>query len=350
MGALAGGEAAAGFVAGAGAALAVLVALANFMVDPYQRYRTPRWYRPYYTRPRYTNPGLARTQEYDTALLGSSVIESTSCARVEAHLGGRCLKLPMSSASARELALLLSAVLRAGKARRVLLALDPFACRGDTRRLGHGRKMPVALYSPGAAGHLVYLANVDTLAASLKVLRRSWAGGERRQFDLERYGSEEGTPVFSREAVLADWRAGAPGRVQVRCEHDARLLAGNARTHLVPLLAGHPGTAFWVILPPYSALLWADNLRKGVLEDALAFRRSFFEAACHFPNVRIFDFQADEVVTDLDQYRDVVHYGAGVSERILGQMAAGQGILTPESLEESERRLRALAEEGARTA
>lgn len=342
--------AAGAYAAGGVASLGLVTALANFLVDPYQRYRIPRWYRPYYTRPRYTNPGLVRTHPYDTALVGTSLISNMARRSVEAHLGGHCLKLPLPGASARELGLLLEAVLRAGKARRILLALDPFSCRGDTDRLGHGRKMPTALYRPGPWGHLFYLVNLDTLAASFKVLRRSRSGGSRRQFDLERYGSESGDYRYGRDAALEDWRNGAPSRVGAKSEHGAPQLARNAATHLIPLLAGHPAVEFWVYLPPYSALAWADNQRKGVLEDALAFRRFLFRATRGLPNVRLFDFQADDVVADLDQYRDVVHYSAAVNEEVLRKMAAGEGRMTEEGLEEAERRLRAFAAEAPRAA
>jgi len=180
------------------------------------------------------------------------------------------------------------------------------------------------------------------------VVRRSLSRRHVRQFERERYGGPPGNAApFARESALGDWEAGAPERIQVPSQHAAEALERNARTHLIPLLEAHIEVDFWVYLPPHSVLAWADNARKGVLEDALQFRSFLFRSTQGLANVRVFDFQAEQsLVLDLDQYRDVLHHSPAVSARILRLMAAGEHRLTAPRLEAAQDQLRVLASMG----
>lgn len=315
--------------------------LANLLVDPHRRFHAPWTGRPYYSRPRHLNPGLARTATYDTALMGNSLIENLRPADVEAALGGCCLKLPMPTAAAREVSLLLDVVVRAGRARRVILCLDPFTYRGAPDRFGHGPDaFPVHLYRRGPAGSLRYALSVDTFATSWRVVRRSLSRRPRRQFDPEAYGDDPEPREFSAAAVRACFAAGAPDRGSRPDEFEPAKLERNWREQIVPRLDARRDLEFLLYLPPWSVLAWADAERKGILDPCLAFRTLALETAAARPNVRLFDFQADDVATELDGYRDLIHYSAAVNGRILARFAAGGPVATPESVRRGDERIR----------
>ena len=62
-------------------ALAAVVGVFNFVVDPLQFYRQASFYPPQYSsNQRYQNPALARTQDFDTVVLGTSHMETGSSA------------------------------------------------------------------------------------------------------------------------------------------------------------------------------------------------------------------------------------------------------------------------------
>lgn len=345
-GALAAAGAAAPFagapvVAELAAAAGAGLGLANLLVDPHRRFHAPRIGRPYYSRPRHLNPGLARTATYDTALMGNSLIENLRPAEVEAALGGRCLKLPMPTAAAREVSLLLDVVVRAGRARRVILCLDAFTFRGAPDRFGHGPDaFPVHLYRPGLAGSLRYALSVDTFATSWRVIRRSLSRRPRRQFDPEAYGDDPGERVFSEAAVRACFAGGAPDRGNRPEEFEFSNLERNWRGQILPHFDAGPRVDFLLYLPPWSVLAWADAERKGILESCLAFRTLALETAAARPNARLFDFQADDVVSELDEYRDLIHYSAAVNGQILARLAAGEPVATAESIRRGDERIR----------
>ncbi len=109
----------------------VIVGIANFAIDPYQKFRRPTRYRTYYSRPRHLNPGLARHHDYDTALVGSSMIGSFQPGMVEKEMGGKCVKIPMYGASGLELAMTLRPVIEAAKRTRARLVFLQTTCGAD---------------------------------------------------------------------------------------------------------------------------------------------------------------------------------------------------------------------------
>lgn len=325
----------------AAVAAAVLLGMVvlNFVVDPFCRYRRSPFWQPGQGRMHYRIAGALRTDDYDTLLVGSSLSEHMSAAMVERHLGGRCTKVLLHDPSARELGLVLRAAGRARRVRRILFSMDLFVSRGSPGRLG--RLCPVLLYGPPVVADLRYLFSSTVLNETWHALRRRWWP------DAKTPGHTPPVPPRpSREKALADYAAGSPTRVRVRAEHRAELLEANVARHLLSAVRAMPDVQFWFYFPPYSALAWADNAAKGVLEAALQLRRFVQREAAAIPNLQLFDFQAcTEIVTDLDRYMDVVHYTAPVDEWLLHEMVAGRHRATPESLSANEAVLRRLAAE-----
>lgn len=325
--------------AGLSAALPGVAAALNYVVDPFQRYRRRADGASGLRRLHYRIPGMLRAaEEYDTLLLGSSLIKCMTEQMVEAFVGGRCLKLVVPSPSARELGLVLRAASRSGRFRRIILALDPFACRGSSSRVG--RKCPVALYRPDRIADLRYLFSRTVLRASFRLAGRRLFG---RLSEAPRQEEPEEAATAC-DTVLREYAAGVPDRVRVRSECAAERLEENADRHLLAAFRAFPDVEFWVYLPPYSVLAWADNARKGVLEDALLFRRFLCRAVRSLRNVSLFDFQAEtSVVSDLDEYYDVLHYSRAVNEWILKRMASGECRVSEEGLADAELLLREYA-------
>jgi hypothetical protein len=60
---------------------------------------------------------------------------------------------------------------------------------------------------------------------------------------------------------------------------------------------------------------------KGWLKTVEQFKRHLFTQLAHYPNVKIYDFQASKEVTcNLDNYKDLLHYHQRVNRWMLEQM------------------------------
>ena len=109
---------------------------------------------------------------------------------------------------------------------------------------------------------------------------------------------------------------------------------------------GHPGTAFYFLLPPYSQLWWDSVYRSGQLEEYLYARQAAMETLAVYGNVWVLDFQTDErIIMELDNYMDPVHFSADINH-LMAQEAAKEDsvyLVKEEDIEERAERMRKLA-------
>ena len=82
--------------------LCFVVALLNYIVDPYFHYHKP------YTNyrladERYINDGIARNFDYDAIIIGNSLSENFKCSQYDALFDVKSVKLPYSGSGVKEL-------------------------------------------------------------------------------------------------------------------------------------------------------------------------------------------------------------------------------------------------------
>lgn len=108
--------------------LAACVALV-FCVDPFEIYHRAWFYQPAYSSDAqmYANAGVARSYDYDSVIIGSSVTENCLPSVYAKALGGSFVKLCMNAGQARDHAKMLSLSFSQRDIRRVVYGLDLFA-------------------------------------------------------------------------------------------------------------------------------------------------------------------------------------------------------------------------------
>lgn len=335
--------------AGFGLGLAALVAV-NWAVDPLQFLRRAPFPMVLSENERFQNPGLVRTQDYDTLVLGSSLVRPFRAALVEPSLGGPALRVVVSQATAYELRLLLDVALRAGKARRVVRDLHFMNYVGqDDATKGTFGDFPHFLYDEARWNDLAYLVNLDTLAlaaraglARLGVLRGGTADPDALGHEALSRATGAAAVRASRDRLLA--------HPPVTGDLSLARMEANLRAHLIGPVAAHPEVEFLVFIPPYSAAWydlaprWAPSLRA----DFVAAKMAALRGLLALPNARVFDFQCwDEVILDPDAYIDVFHFSPDATRRMLDAMAEGRFEVTPATLGAAEACMRSLFDRSA---
>ncbi len=312
------------------------IMLVNYVVDPLQQYRKAPFYRTYYHKPLYLNPGLARTHDYDTVIIGSSMIQNFRCSQVEEQFGGDCLKLHLSGATGYEVNLMLDAALKSGKTKRVLLGLDVFAYAGGTKKVNlEGGAMPEFLYDDTRLNDYKYLLNIDVLLFDINLMKANLFGTHKRRLDPDLYGNWSRGKTFSEDLVLEHWRGGGLFAMADPMRRDLKGIEESFRANVLTHIVANPEVEFLLFYPPYSVLVWVDAERKGLLETVLGFKRTVFESLGGYPNVRIHDFQTlREITWDLDNYKDLTHYAPRVNDFMAEAMARGDYRVRAENLEE----------------
>ena len=117
---------------------------------------------------RMQNAGLIRSQEFDTAFMGTSLAIHFRQSDIDRILGVRSLKLAMSGSSSREQSFVLSAAIER-RARRVIWQVDDWIFR-DAPDIDSGIYLPADLYRRNAKGIAGYLLS----GAMARESRGSW--------------------------------------------------------------------------------------------------------------------------------------------------------------------------------
>lgn len=316
-------------------ALAAGVGAFNFAVDPLQYYRPATFYPPQYSsNQRYQNPALARTQAFDTVVLGTSHLENARPSVIARTLGGRAVKLAIAGSVIHEQSLLAGLALERGTVRRVVWGIDfnSFAIIG---RVAHEYgAFPMHLYRGPWKAAGPYLLSWDTLADSIAALRATTAvdlDGLNAWPDYT-YGTERVHGDWDLQQLRwtgrlrRHWTDGVPRWPALVAGFDAEVLA-HARAH--------PGTRFDLVFLPYTLLEYANDFR---LDDKRLFQRLALvdearRLARDLPNVHVWDFGPDlAIARDESLYKDLTHVHPRVLEALLARLDGTPPATTPAML------------------
>ena len=305
---------------------AAIVALV-VIVDPYEIYHPAGFYVPAYASgtQSYSNAGVAKTHDYDSIIVGTSVTENCRPSVYGEALGGRFVKLCMNGGTARDHAAMMETAFATHDVRRVVYGLDLFAVSlYYTNQKG---ELPEYLYDDSLLNDVRYWFNRDVLFSAVPDAL-----------------SRIGTPDFDalHDSMYFWSPPEMPGAQALMAQVDTSILPAQADTdtaeafarghlehNILPYIRAHRETEFIVFFPPYSMLYWADHAAKGEFEADMARKRVLMEALAAEENVRLYDFQLTERWTqDYDLFYDLIHYTSGVNDEMAQAMAAGEGLVT----------------------
>lgn len=298
-------------------------ALLVYIVDPFQQYRIATFYRPDLTEDKqaYLNSGLAKNDDYNALILGSSMTENTPVARFNELYDVDAAKLSFQGGLFETDRLMLEAAYGSGHdLKLVLIGVDHFAMNAAVGSTS--MEIPEYFYSDrGIWDDAPYFFNRFVLGSYVTRALGSFLRGERFEgvdYDaIYRFGDTE---EYGREAVLrsVDFVYKEPG---VR-EGDQETIDAHIDTCLAPYIRAHPETTFLMMFEPYSVCEWYRLYAEGSINRILFHKEYFARRMLEYGNVRLYDPQADaEIVTDLDNYMDANHFGPWINELLTERVA-----------------------------
>lgn len=347
---------------GASALILVAAAALNFIVDPLQLFRPARLLPPMYSADsRMQDAGLIRSQEFDTAFMGTSLAIHFRQSDIDRILGVRSVKLAMTGSSSREQSFVLSAALERSP-RRVIWQVDDWIFR-DEIDIDSGIYLPANLYrrNPrGIAGYLLSGAmareSAWMLARAIKPIEPAVARlttQELFRFTIPRVDDINTLPPNTNlseaynatKALAAFARITDPVRSAYLAQgyhYDAMVRA--FESDAIGLIAKNSNVQFDIYFPPYSILQWVAmrDASPATLQIAYDFAAYASRRLTQFRNVRLFDFRAVKDVThDLNNYGDVIHHSPAIDLQVLSWLAAGDHVVQPDAPTASLDRLKA---------
>ena len=140
---------------------------------------------------------------------------------------------------------------------------------------------------------------------------------------------------FSRNATLASYNRPAQSNTFRSFEGDMKTKVEGNLDNVVSLIEAHPDTEFVFFFPPFSILYWDRELRSGTFDATMDATEYAISVLLSYDNVRLYFYQAEEeIISDLDHYKDYSHYGNWINNMITEWIAEDYGRVTPDNYQE----------------
>ena len=308
----------------------VLIIGSVAVIDPFEVYHRALFHIPPIenTTQIYSNAGIAKSYDYDSVIIGSSMTENFTPSQLDRELGGSFIKLPVNAGSPFNHKQMMDMAFAAQDIERIFYGVDIelYTYFYKTPKC----EMPEYLYDDNLFNDTAYWFNKNVLSTyipmCLKTLGQSSPDQRDAMYtwgDMYKYGKEaalSGTTVS--DGAIPQRDEGAP----IALSQQTRL---NVEYNVLPFVKNHPDTEFIFFFPPYSLVNWYRFYQQGEMEYHLTQKAAFVQALLPYENVRIYDFQAEtDWILDLENYIDASHYGPWINDAMVEHVARDEYRVT----------------------
>lgn len=304
-------------------------------IDPYFHYHAPLVGRFRYAlnNQRSQNYGIVHQFDYDTLVTGSSMTENFKTSEIDALFGVKSIKVSFSGASLRELRdIVLEAAAANPKLKTAFVGIDQdqLLAPADRMRTDIG-SYPTYLYDGNPLTDVKYLLNKSVMARVLDCVRGYREPGVTSFDEYDAWGLKKHWEYGAKRVIEHAAVSGLPAAKRFTyCPLAApRNTLETLDENLEPL-THIPATVIFFLTPGSIV----QRFRRFDGNVMLASERAFLERFTGRANVRIFSFNTEtNIVANLDNYKDVQHYGPWINSLMLEKIRNGENEITAENFE-----------------
>ncbi len=311
----------------------ILTGLLVFLIDPFYHYHKP-WFglKAVLNDKEYQCIGTLRHFDYDTLIVGSSVAENNDNGWYDEAFNCKSIKAIRSYGATADLCYLLDEAFSSGNnIKRVFYNIDPSALNASNETTYEMTGCPMYLYDHNPFNDVQYLYNKGVILEKIPyMIVNSYLTdyNENLSYNWAKWKS------FNKESALGLYfRTRNITPMMDEKVYDDQL-SGNIEL-LTSEVEKHPDTEFYFFFPAYSMLWWDGIFRTGERDAFIYCEKEMVRSLLQYDNVKVFCFQNEqEVVTNLDNYMDSIHFSPDINKLMLDQMIAGDYQMTMENYEE----------------
>lgn len=310
-----------------------LVAGMVIIVDPYFHYHKPIKGISYtLDDARSQNYGIIEHFVYDTIITGTSVDENTKSSEVNSVFGVNSIKVPYSGGYFAEIASGLRQSYSSGhNPVMIIMSLgNDFLVAGKDYWGNEKFVYPYYLYDDNIFNDWQYLFSERIWNLTISNIISTVRGVSATSFDD--YNNWAKTSVFGKESMLKTYKRPLITKEEKLTENEEISLRENVSYNILKLAKEHKNTKFYLYFPPYSVIYWDEVSRKGEFRKTLDVMKIVIEELVNVENIRLFYFTSDtDITSNLDNYRDSIHYNENINSYIIKAMSKGENLLTREN-------------------
>lgn len=306
---------------------AAFVMTGVYLIDPFFHYRAPRASLFYPIRlERYQNDGIIKHFTYNAMITGTSLTENFMATEMDAQFQVQTIKVPFNGGSYKEINDAVELALRSRpEVRYVVRVLDAnrFLQEPDYMQ-EQASGYPWYLYNNNPLDDVQYLLNKEVVfhqCMPILDMRKAGVAGGHTPFN--EYANWMANYTFGKDAVIEEGTTfHAPKEIRELEEEERALCEANIEQNVTRAAAEHPETTFFYVISPYSIVWWGKVWENGDLERQILTEEITVRKMLEHENIRVFSYNTDpDIIANLDNYKDMLHYSAGVNSLMLRDMA-----------------------------
>ena len=314
----------------------IIMGILVYLWDPYGYYRI-RDNRIMYVASAYIDAGIIKNADYDSAIIGSSMSQNFNPETFRRCLGINPVKICTGGLTLEQRDLFYETLERSRKKRMlkkgryfVEIGLSGFNSEDDDMS-----DTPLYLYDDNTLNDYRYLLGYETWMRAMPV-SAGYALAEKLDIDMDtRHNIESIDNVgdwytryeLGRDRVIKKYKNKIDAIAYQNTEGMYERMCENVDKKLTGII--DDGNEYVMYFPPYSVLFWCYAKEAGYADVYLSVKQHILDVLSQYDNVRVYDFQSADFITDLDNYRDSSHYGRHISE-LMAECFAGDNYLTDE--------------------
>lgn len=320
-----------------------IVGYAVYTVDPFIHYHKPYTNRYYYTldNERSQNDGIIKHFEYDAMITGSSMTENFKTTDMDEMFGVNSIKCSFSGASYKEINDNLKVAFKHNNNLKTIvrcLDMNLFLSAVNDMRTGYGT-YPTYLYDNNPFNDVEYLFNRDVIWDRVYPMLKDNdnEGYVTGITSFDDYSNWRDRFNYGRSIVIPDGITVDFGSVEQPSlsDKEKETIKENIEVNVLALAKEHPDVDFYYFVSPYSIAWWGQEYNDGLLEKQFEAEQLIIELILEQDNIRLYSFNnRTDIITDLNNYMDDVHYGYWINKAILKWMRDGDYILTKDNYKE----------------
>lgn len=303
----------------------------TIVIDPYFHYHKPLKFLEYRIyNERYQNDGIVKHFDYDALITGTSMVQNFKTSEMDLLFETHSIKVPFSGASYKEVSETIERAISANiDLKTVVWGLDYNRFYEDFNATKYD-SYPVYLYDYNPFNDVNYFFNKSVAIGDTynNVIAFTNKGGHTTTFD--EYNNWNGSHIFGKKAVLS--QITRPSKTEDVAY--SKLNTQNIEKNVLSLVKTYPKVDFYVFWTPYSIISFDIENQHGTLKNILKWEKEAIELMYTYKNLHLYSFFDNfDIITNLENYKDLQHYSEDINSYILKSMANGNHEITVDNYE-----------------
>lgn len=317
-----------------------IVAYWTVKVDPFFHYHKPDIDKYFYVldNQRSQNDGILKNFDYNAIIIGTSMTENFKTSEMDKIFDTNSIKVPFAGGRYKEINDNVAVGLSHNSKLKTIvrgLDMDFFIIDKDMKKNG---EYPIYLYDENLFNDVKYIFNRDVFFKRVypMITERNADSFKPGITSFDTYSNWMEGVTFGIKTVCPDGVATSKAALPVYLSDEERnTVLGTIQQNIVSLAKSYPNVTFYYFFTPYSAVWWEGLVSDGTIYKQIEAEQLIIEEILKYDNIKLYSFNnLFNITTDLNNYKDAIHYGEWVNSLMLRFMKDEKCLLTYENYQD----------------